>query len=79
MPKKNPNTATGDKRKRTTGDSQHKEDEQVYLETQEEEESRRKRKTTNVLPISTISSQTSPQASTSNQCPDRGRFINCFD
>ena len=43
MPKKTPNTATGGKRKRTSGDKidpQHEEGEQADLKTQNKEESR---------------------------------------
>jgi len=73
MPKKDPNTATGGKRKPTLG---CKKDSPVAdLETQDKEKSRSKRRKPNVLPISQISAQTSPQASTSNvQFPEEGRF-----
>jgi len=82
MPKTDPNTATGGKRKRTTGDSndsKHKTIEQVDFKTLDSEESIGKRRKTNVLPTRTTSTQTSPQASTSKvQFPEEGRFTHFY-
>jgi len=77
MPKKNPKTATGGKRKRTPGDKkdqQHKKSEQADLETKGKTGSSGKRKKTNALTISETSTQTLPQASTSHPVHKEGKF-----
>ena len=82
MPKKNPNTATGGKRKRTTRnkkDLKYNEVEPADLEKRDTEKSRSKRRKPNVLPNRTTSTQTSPHASTSKvQFPEEGRFTHFY-
>ena len=77
MPKKNPKTATGGKRKRAPGDKkdqQHKKGEQADLETKSKEGSSGKRKKTNALTISETSTQSLPQASTSHPVHNEGKL-----
>jgi len=77
MPKKNPKTATGGKRKRMPGgknDQQHKKGEQADLETKSKEGSSGKRKKSKALTISETSTQTLPQPSTSHQVHEEGKF-----
>jgi len=77
MPKKNPTTATGGKRKRSPGenkDSKHKAREQPDLETQGKGESSGERKKSKALNISGTSTQTLSQTSTSHQFHEEGKF-----
>ena len=77
MPKKNSKTATGGKRKRTPGDKkdqQQKKGEQADLETKSKEGSSGKRKKSYALTIRGTSIQTLPQASTSHQVHEEGKF-----
>ena len=77
MPKKTPKTATGGKRKRSSGydkKAQHKDGEQAQSETKSKKGSSGKRKKSKALTISETSTQTLPQTSACHPFPEEGKF-----